>query len=147
MIVPTVAKLTNEVNVVFDVAVILPAVEAVVALPKKFAAVTSLLNVLAPAIVCAPVEIKPGLVASAAAKVKVVPLMVPPFVNDVPVVYVNVFTPATIPTVLAAVNLPLLSTVNVGIAVDDPYDPAVTVVLVKVATPVTLADPSNEPLV
>ena len=51
VIVPTVAKLASEVNVVFVVAVILPAVEAVVALPKKFAAVTSLLNVFAPAIV------------------------------------------------------------------------------------------------
>lgn len=90
-IVPTVAKLANEVNVVFDVAVILPAVLAVVALPDKFpvtfpvtlpiklGAVTSLLNVFAPAIVCAPVEIKPGLVPSAAANVNVVPLTVPPF--------------------------------------------------------------------
>lgn len=79
VIVPTVAKLTKEVNVELVVAVMLLAVVAVVALPKKLVAVTSLLNVFAPAIVCAPVEIKPGFVASAAVKVKVVPLMVPPF--------------------------------------------------------------------
>ena len=35
VMVPTVAKLANEVNVVFEVAVILPAVVAVVALPVK----------------------------------------------------------------------------------------------------------------
>ena len=78
VIVPTVAKLASEVNVVLEVAVIFPAVVAVVALPKKLVAVTSLLNVFAPAKVCAPVEIKPGFVASAAANVKLVPLMVPP---------------------------------------------------------------------
>jgi hypothetical protein len=84
VIVPTVAKFAKEVKEVLDVAVIFPAVVAVVALPKKVVAVTSLLNVFAPAIVCAPVEINPGFVASAAVKVKVVPLMVPPF--EAPVV-------------------------------------------------------------
>jgi hypothetical protein len=78
VIVPTVFKFDKDVNVEFDVAVILPAVVAVVALPKKLVAVTSPLNVFAPAIVCAPVEIKPGLVALAAVNVKVVPLIVPP---------------------------------------------------------------------
>jgi hypothetical protein len=38
----------------------------------------SLLKVLAPAIVCVPVEIKPGLDWSAAVKVKLVPLILPP---------------------------------------------------------------------
>ena len=59
VIVPTVARFDKEVNVVFDVAVIFPAVVAVVALPVrspvtlpiKFGAVTSLVNVFAPAIV------------------------------------------------------------------------------------------------
>jgi hypothetical protein len=69
--------------------------------------------------VCAPVEINPGLVASAAVNVKVVPLIVPPFVALV-LEYANVETPAVIPTVPAEVKRPLLSTVNVGIAVDDP---------------------------
>jgi hypothetical protein len=40
-------------------------------------------KVLAPEIVCTPVEIKPGFDASAAVKVKVVPLMVPPFEDPV----------------------------------------------------------------
>ncbi len=84
VIVPTVAKFAKEVKEVLDVAVMLPAVVAVVALPKKLVAVTSLLKVLAPAIVCAPVEINPGFEASAAVKVKVVPLIVPPF--EAPVV-------------------------------------------------------------
>jgi hypothetical protein len=119
VIVPTVFKFDKDVNVVFVVAVILPAVVAVVAFPKKFGAETSLLNVLAPAIVCVPVEINPGLVASAAVNVKVVPLIVPPFAALV-LVYVNEETPAVIPTVPAAVKRPLLSTVKVGIAVDDP---------------------------
>jgi hypothetical protein len=119
VIVPTVSKLAKEVKVVLDVAVMLLAVVAVVALPKKLVAVTSLLKVFAPAIVCAAVEINPGLLASAAVKVKVVPLMVPPFEDPV-VEYAKVETPAVIPTVLAAVKRPLLSTVNVGMAVDDP---------------------------
>ena len=75
--VPTVAKYNKEVNVVFVVAVIFPAVVAVAALPVKLPMIL-LLNVLAPAIVCAPVEIKPGLDASAAVNVKLVPLIVPP---------------------------------------------------------------------
>ena len=78
VIVPTVFKLVSDVNVVFVVAVIFPAVVAVVAFPKKLGAVTSALNVFAPAIVCAPVEIKPGFVASAAVKVNDVPLIVQP---------------------------------------------------------------------
>jgi hypothetical protein len=119
VIVPTVFKFDKDVNVVFEVAVILPAVVAVVALPKKFGAVTSLLNVLAPLNVCVPMEINPGLVPSAAVNVNVVPLMVPPFAALV-LEYANVETPAVIPTVPAAVNRPLLSTVNVGMAVDDP---------------------------
>ena len=82
VIVPTVFKFVKEVNVVLEVAVIFPAVVAVVALPKKLGAVTSLPNVFAPAIACVPVEIKPGLVASAAAKVNVVPLTVPPVENE-----------------------------------------------------------------
>ena len=45
--------------------------------------------------------------------------MVPPFAAPV-VEYAKAETPAVIPTVPAAVNRPLLSTVNVGIAVDDP---------------------------
>jgi hypothetical protein len=55
VIVPTVFKFDKEVNVVFEVAVIFPAVIAVVALPDKspikFGAVTVELNVFAPAIV------------------------------------------------------------------------------------------------
>jgi hypothetical protein len=119
VIVPTVAKLAKEVKVVLDVAVIFPAVVAVVAFPKKLGAVISVLNVFAPAIVCEPVESRPGFVPSAAVKVKVVPLIVPPFADPV-VEYTKVETPAVIPTVLAAVKRPLLSTVNVGMAVDDP---------------------------
>lgn len=80
--VPTVAKFVKDVNVVFEVAVMLPAVVAVVALPDKFpiklGAVMSLLNVFAPAIVCAPVEISPGFDPFAAVKVSAVPLIVPP---------------------------------------------------------------------
>jgi len=49
VIVPTVAKFDKEVNVVLEVAVIFPAVVAVVALPKKLGAVISLPNVFAPA--------------------------------------------------------------------------------------------------
>ena len=60
----------------------LPAVVAVVALPDKLpiklGAVTSLVNVFAPAIVCAPVEISPGFDPFAALKVSAVPLIVPP---------------------------------------------------------------------
>ena len=82
VIVPTVLRLARDVNVVFEVADILPAKVDVVAFPDKFpiklGAVISLLNVLAPPIVCAPVEIKPGFVASAADNVKLVPLIVPP---------------------------------------------------------------------
>jgi hypothetical protein len=119
VIVPTVAKLAKEVNVVLEVAVMFPAVEAVVAFPKKLGAVISVLNVFAPAIVCEPVESRPGFVPSAAVKVKVVPLIVPPFADPV-VEYAKVETPAVIPTFPAAVKRPLLSTVKVGIAVDDP---------------------------
>jgi hypothetical protein len=95
------------------------AVVAVVAFPKKLVAVTSLLKVFAPEIVCAPVEIKPGFDPSAAVKVKVVPLMVPPFEDPV-VEYAKVETPAVIATELADVILPLVSTVKVGMAVEDP---------------------------
>ena len=85
VIVPTVFKFANEVIVVFVVAIIFPAVDAVVALPDKLpvtfpiklGAVISLLKVFAPAIVCEPIEINPGLVPSAAANVKLVPLMLP----------------------------------------------------------------------
>jgi hypothetical protein len=94
VIVPTVFKFDKDVNVVLAVAVIFPAVVAVVALPKKFVAETSLLNVFAPAIVCVPVEINPGLFASAAVNVKNVPLIVPPFVALV-LEYVNEETPLT----------------------------------------------------
>jgi len=88
VIVPIVFKFVNEVIVELEVAVMFPAVDAVVALPDKLpvtfpiklGAVISLLNVFAPAIVCAPVETKPGFVPSAAVKVKLVPLTVPPFV-------------------------------------------------------------------
>ena len=48
VIVPTVAKLVNDVKVVFDVAVMLPAVVAVVALPRKLGAVTSCVNLAFP---------------------------------------------------------------------------------------------------
>ena len=48
VIVPTVLKLTKEVKVVFEVAVIFPAVVAVVALPKKLGAVTSCVNLAFP---------------------------------------------------------------------------------------------------
>ena len=94
VIVPTVARFGNEVNVVFDVAVMLPAVVAVVAFPDTFpvmlpvtlpdkfpiklGAVKSLLNVFAPAIVWAPIETNPGFVPLAADKVNELPLMVPP---------------------------------------------------------------------
>ena len=78
VIVPTVPRLVKEVKVVFDVAVIFPAVVAVVALPKKLGAVISVLKVFAPVIVCAPVETKPGFVPSAAANVSDVPEIVPP---------------------------------------------------------------------
>jgi hypothetical protein len=85
VIVPTVFKFDKDVNVVFEVAVILPAVVAVVALPKKFGAVTSLLNVLAPAKVCDPVVTIPPFVASAGVKINsVVPLIVAPLALEVP---------------------------------------------------------------
>ena len=85
VIVPTVFKFNKDVNVVFEVAVILPAVVAVVALPKKLGAVTSLLKVFSPAKVCAIVVIIPPLVASAGVKINsVVPLIVAPFALDVP---------------------------------------------------------------
>ena len=77
VIVPSVFKFAKEVNVVFIVAVILPAFVAVVAFPDKLPIIL-LLNVFAPAIVCAPVESKPGFVPSAAAIVKLVPLIVHP---------------------------------------------------------------------
>ena len=91
VIVPIVFKFDREVNVVFVVAVIFPAVDAVVALPVTFpvqlpiklGAVKSLLNVFTPAIVCAPVEIKPGFVPFAAVNVKEVPLIVPPAAYEV----------------------------------------------------------------
>ena len=121
--VPTVFKFDNEVNVVFEVAVMLLAVVAVVAVvafPKKLGAVISALNVFAPAIVCVPAVKIPPFVASAGVSVKAVPLIVAPFASDVPAMAVMVFTPAVIPTVPAAVNRPLPSTVNVGIAVVDP---------------------------
>ena len=51
VIVPTVAKFNKDVKDVFDVAVMFPAVVAVVALPKKLGAVISALNVFAPAMV------------------------------------------------------------------------------------------------
>ena len=47
------------------------------------------------------------------------------------------------PTMPAPVNRPLLSTVNVGIAVDDPYEPAVTPVLVNVVE----KDPDPDPVI
>ena len=50
VIVPTVFKAERDVNVEFDVAVIFPAVVAVLALPVKFPMIL-LLNVFAPAIV------------------------------------------------------------------------------------------------
>ena len=78
VIVPTVFKLDKDVNVEFEVAVIFPALVAVVALPKKFGAVTSLLNVLAPANVCAPVVTIPPFVASAGARFKIPEVTIAP---------------------------------------------------------------------
>ena len=67
-----------------EVAVIFPAVVAVVELPKKLAAVTSLLNVFEPAKVCAPVVTIPPLLTSAGVKINsVVPLIIAPFALDV----------------------------------------------------------------
>ena len=84
VIVPTVFKFDKEVNVVLEVAVIFPAVVAVVELPKKLAAVTSLLNVFEPAKFCAPVVTIPPLLASAGVKINsVVPLIIAPFALDV----------------------------------------------------------------
>ncbi len=60
---------------------------------KDELAVTLGENVLSPVNVCAPVETKPGLVALAAERVNVVPLIVPPVEYDVALVYVIVFTP------------------------------------------------------
>ena len=84
VIVPTVAKFDKEVNVVLEVAVIFPAVVAVVELPKKLGAAISLLNVFAPAKVWAPVVTIPPLLASAGVKINsVVPLIVAPFAFEV----------------------------------------------------------------
>ena len=84
VIVPTVFKFDKEVNVVLEVAVIFPAVVAVVELPKKLAAVTSLLNVFEPAKACAPVVTIPPLLTSAGVKINsVVPLIIAPFALDV----------------------------------------------------------------
>ena len=60
----------------------------------------------------------------------------PPAFND------NVVLIAAVP---AAVKRPFASTVNVGIAVEEPYEPGVTAVFARVAIPVTLPVPSNEP--
>ena len=60
-------------------------VVAVLALPVKLPMIL-LLKVFAPAIVCAPVEINPGLDPSAAANVNDVPLMFPPAAYEVVVV-------------------------------------------------------------
>ena len=48
--------------------------------------------------------------------------------------------------VLAVVTLPFASTVNVGMAVDDPYAPAVTAVLAKVAANVPVPVPVTSPV-
>jgi hypothetical protein len=89
VIVPTVFKFDKDVSVLFAVAVILPAVVAVVALPDKspikFGAVTVALNVFAPAKVCAPVVTTPPFVASAGVNINsVVPLIVAPFALEIP---------------------------------------------------------------
>ena len=89
-------------------------------MPKKLVAVTSLLKVFAPAIVCTSVDINPGLLALAAANVNVLPLIVPPVVEVLVFEYANVVTPTVELTVPAAVILPFASTVKVGIAVVDP---------------------------
>ena len=47
-------------------------------------------------------------------------------------------------TVPAAVRRPFSSTVNVGIAVDEPYEPAVTPVESRVVSRTTLPDPSKD---
>ena len=49
-------------------------------------AVTPPENVLAPTMVCVPVDINPGLVASAAANVNVLPLIFPPLAYELAVV-------------------------------------------------------------
>jgi hypothetical protein len=53
---------------------------------------------------------------------------------------------AIIEAVPAAVKRPLLSTVKVGIAVLDPYDPAVTAVLVNVAAKLPVPVPVTSPV-
>jgi hypothetical protein len=70
-----------------------------------------------------------------------------PVTVDFKVVPLKVPASAIIEAVPAAVKRPLASTVKVGMAVVDPYDPAVTVVFVKVADAVTFALPSNAPVV
>ena len=147
VMVPTVVKLAKDVNVVLDVAVIFPAVVAVVALPKKLGAVISFEKVLAPAKVCIPLVTIPPFVASAGVKVNTVPLMVAPFALEVPAIGVKVLTPAVIEVELALVILPFVSTVKTGIAVEDPYVPDETPDAAKVATPVTSAVPSKLPLI
>ena len=63
-------------------------------MPKKLVAVTSLLKVFAPAIVCTSVDINPGFVVLAAANVNVLPLIVPPVVEVLVFEYANVVTPS-----------------------------------------------------
>ena len=78
-------------------------------------------NVFAPAIVCAPLVTMPPLVASAGLSVKVVPLIVAPFTLEVPLIDPTALTPAAGKLAeLAAVILPFASTVNVGIADEEP---------------------------
>ena len=103
--VPTVAKFDKEVNVVFVVAVIFPAVVAFVA-----SVAVAALPVILPAIGLVTVKL-----ANVPTLVKLEPVTVA--FNEVPV---NVPAAATILAVLAVVTLPFASTVNVGIDVDDP---------------------------
>jgi hypothetical protein len=133
--------------------VVVVAVDAVVALPDKLpiklGAVILLLNVFAPAIVCVPLVTIPPLVPSAGERVNVVPLIVAPFILEVPLIDPTVLAPdAAKLTVLAAVILPFASTVNVGMAEEEPYEPAVTPLLasvvLKVPVPVPVRSPVNE---
>ena len=66
---------------------------------------------------------------------------VPDPVNPAPAETVSTPSPITTPAVLADVTLPFESIVNTGIAVPEPYEPAVTPELESVSAPDTFAEP------
>jgi hypothetical protein len=78
---------------------------------------------------------------------KFVPEIAAPFADFVvPSIVPIELAPAVIATVPAAVRRPCASTVNVGMAVADPYDPAVTDVFASEIVPVDVIGPPVRPV-